>query len=228
MLLEIVPETPAETDELTAGGPESTKMTAKQAFVRFFWLYKWPLIIGLTVLALAAAVMLQMSGRGADYLLYMVTEKPVDTDTIARIEAELALYGVDLNEDGQVTVTIRAFAADNPADMEKLAAALTTREGIWFALEDTYYQRRFLERGNLFFQPMKALKELAGVSDDSRYWCWAEETLYSERQDKVPRQMFFGVRAGTPAEDAEPYENLLNTYITRTADRSILDGLPGL
>jgi len=112
---------------------EPLHLTKKQKAANWWHYHRWPLLVGVILLAAAADILWNALGFGAvrpDYQVGCVTSAPLEDGAVAALESAIAAHGEDCNRDGRVVVRVNAYvdmAAAGDSDAARYAAAAKVR-----------------------------------------------------------------------------------------------------
>lgn len=112
--------------------PTAPKRYTRRERWNNWWDYnlKWVLIIGLIVAFFAYSFIGQYFFTvQADYNVAVVTPYFLPEDTLNALQEQLALYGEDLNGDGQVAVTVNVYTVSYGSEEESQTDAYLTMSG---------------------------------------------------------------------------------------------------
>ena len=127
------------------GGPQKTPqpMTAKQKRENFWFYYKWHVLVGVIVVAVAAFTIFDVMNRVTpDYTIGVITFKASSTDAFKALQEPFSAFGEDLNGDGSVVVDVAQydFASEDPqvimATSARLMGDFQTNQSIFFFTDD--------------------------------------------------------------------------------------------
>jgi hypothetical protein len=180
-----------------------------------FWDYHKGAIIGAAVaLAIAAFFIVQTVTRvKPDYQICMATMTTVPEVIVAQMEQELQAYGVDLNGDGKVVVSIQNLnvSMEDSASYDMAAishqtvlAHMAAQDVLIYAFAPDYYDnfKKALDEDLQLFAPVEVENETVGENGTYFNWNVLEmsknqwgDTLPQEWEEYIPEELYVGVRA---------------------------------
>ncbi len=87
------------------------KKTRKQKIDNFLFYYKWPILIGIGVLAMVIFFIADVSGiQHADIKISILSDKYIPEDAIDAFESGLAALASDYNGDGHVVINVAQYS----------------------------------------------------------------------------------------------------------------------
>lgn len=221
-----------ETELEPPKAPEPPK-GFKAKWENFWYHYKWPVIIGALAVIIVVALCVQaMRKEKPDYYLIIASTKNLSVSAGDAFAEELEKYGRDLNEDGQVIVTVELLYVGNgngqlgALDQQKLTATVFAGDTMFFGFSPDFYQDRILENmanaESVFFDELGI--EAEGVSEDGRTWTWREDPiLQTDALKGAPEDLIFGVRAASGTAGGKQSQQmhddcleLLRAYIAKS------------
>ncbi len=189
----------------------ATPPTKRSRWEDFWYHHKWKVLgVALTVAIVAGLIIHSATRVRPDYLICMVSPKPVSPDVVATLEEEFAALAVDVNDDGKVMVTVQLLeiSAGQPlqsqtVNHQSILGHLAAKDVHLFLFDPAYYTQTVcpaMKDGVTFFEKLDVVAP--DLSDDGTYWNWKNADFLKKEvfvsADKVgmfPTSMVCGVRA---------------------------------
>ena len=116
-------------------------MTFKQKLEKFWYNYRFAVILAIIVVVLAvSAALLIGSKEKVDYTVVVVTKGTLMEDSRAELAGELERHGMDLDKDGTVNVRVIQLAMTDMGDYAELGTIFSSGSAMLFAMEPEYYE----------------------------------------------------------------------------------------
>jgi len=161
---------------------EPAPRTKKQKAANWWHYHKWPLLVGVLLLIAAIDIGRDVLGIGKvepDYQFAYVASLPLNDETVAALEKNLAACGEDCNGDGRVVVKVQTYvdmAVSQESDAAQYAAAAQVRlmadlencESYFFILDQP---KAFHTNYQILAQPDGSLAEYA---DEAGWHAWTD------------------------------------------------------
>lgn len=227
-------------EELEYKPPAPPPMTPKGKWENIWYHYKWAILGGVFAVVVLTVLIVQMVTREKpDYRVCLAISGYVPEGVVERLEDELERYGEDLNEDGEVLVSIQMLdiglseAANNQiamANRQAVFAHIVARDVPIFMFDSAFYGELCENLGDGttgMFEPLNLQHEM--VSEDGNYFtldllAFAKQQfpdIATEAWEKqIPADLAVGVRViGDSIGDAERTAHeeavaLLKRYVT--------------
>lgn len=234
MYLAGVPE-----EELQPTPPPEPPKTFKEKMKHFWFYYKWPTIIVVAVALVVTFLTVQAVNKPRyDYTVVLMTDTVVDlgafdpgdnyVDVEEALAQELAKYGRDLNDDGEVKVLVENLSLNGAGTMtiannQKLMGHLAAGDVMFFVFEKSSYEdflTRLGDDNSQFFSTLDL--DIPNVDNAAGYYNWKDDPRRLEGGlQYLPEEMYFGTRGttGTGGKDpemAQECRDLLIAFITDT------------
>ncbi len=203
---------------------EMTKSLPFKERLENFWYYKkWWVIAAVAAVVVIAITVYEIATMPQyDLVVGYYSENGISEESLAKLKNTLAQYSQDINNDGQVTISITPMEARFDIDSEELAAVetrlvseLMNGDNMLYICDQAY--RDYLMSGNnaecfeeeFDMADRPHLKQEIGYVDDTLYVLRKE--LYEREEDNADKRMahnnaatvFEGIRGNISAEDIQ-------------------------
>lgn len=172
---------------------EKVELTPKQKRQNFWYYYKWPILIGVIVTAVAAWFIYDLVTKvSPDYNVSFITKEAYPTQITERLQKALEERAEDLNGDGQVVVTVNQYtqyddtesgAMVDPnmqmANQTRMMADFSSAESMIFILDEDTLKGYMLSGDQLFLykdgtQPPENATDVENVG-----YLWSELPFFT-------------------------------------------------
>lgn len=185
-----------DLEELKQPEKAPEPMTFKQKLEKFWYNYRFAVILGIIVVVLAVLVGFMITDKEeVDYTVVVVTKGTLMEDSRVELAGELERHGEDLDGNGTVKVRVIQLAMTDMGDYAELGTIFSSGTAMMFAMEPEYYEAQIAELetdDQHYFTELKV--EHAGLSENGRYWNWKGSVLQKNAQAPFPENLYFGVR----------------------------------
>ncbi len=193
--------------------------TVKEKTENWWFHYKAHVITAVLIVAAAVSIVFSVINKDhPDYMVTVMTEFTLPAEMVQDIETHLEKYAEDLNEDGEVMVSVQALCFSTKASSEyevsqlqasfvQFAADASAGDSMLFIYDDASYA--YLNQNDLtgFFAPVD--------ETGKEYYLWSEmkdlETLelnaYAENNSvENVKQIFGDLKVSIRTEDGAAFE----------------------
>lgn len=181
---------------------EHTKsLPLKERLINFWYYKKWWVIAALAAVVVIAITIYEITSMPSyDLVVGYYSEKGISDESLNKLKAELSQYATDINDDGQVIISITPMQADRSAGGEdysavetRLMSELESGDTMLFICDKAYRDllmsgdnaECFDEEFDMAVRP--ELKERIGYLDNTLYVL--RKTLYEREEDDAGKRL---------------------------------------